>query len=347
MKIRLWRKLRLANQGRFLLLLCLGLVVSSSYFPMELSATGNRVTVVKSVSQDTLPVLEMKSVPSPSTVQDFAKLTINKLSAEAPFKDWKDAKTEYYPLGPGTHSWLVNVMNGEQRIGYMIISATDKGGYMLSEYGAGTYGLPYSLIDLRQLLVQKGLISSSSSGTIKLTALYAPLLPVWKISINNKTLYINASVPEVLPWTLSEAETVLKGRITDTNLVTSLNSDFSPLSAYNSGGTDDPYEDIMWLTSPDLTALSGDNITALIQSKGSIAYQASGRNDSLGAPFMVTGYQSWLPDSGNNNSKNSTTTVYAASGAEGKRYLPLSVLQQFGTLHKLPENNTKALGFLH
>lgn len=343
MKIKLGRKIRLVSQGRFLLLVCLGLAAASSCFTTQLYATGTRVSVIQSVSQDTLPVLKIQSVPSPNSVQEFANLTIHKLAAEAPFKDWKDAKLEYYPLGPGTHSWLVNVMNGEERIGYLIVSATDNGGYMLSEYGAGTYGLPYSLIDLRQLLVQKGLITSSFSGTITLTALYAPLLPVWKISIDDKIYYINASVPTLLPWSLSKAESVLKGKFADTNLVTSLDSSFSPLSAYNSGGSDDPYEDIMWLTSPKLSTVSGDNIGLLIRSKISIAYQAAGRNDTLGAPFMVTGYQSWLPDSATKN----TATVYAASGPEGKRYLPLSVLQDLGTLHKLPENNTKALGFNH
>ncbi len=102
----------------------------------------------------------------------------------------------------------------------------------------------------------------------------------------------------------------------------------------------------MWLTSPKLTTVSSDSIALLIRSKKSIAYQAAGRNDTIGAPFMVTGYQSWLPDSGNKDTGNHTT-VYAATGPEGKRYLPLSVLQELGTLHKLPENNTKALGFNH
>lgn len=344
MKIRFGRKLRLVSQGRFLLLVCLGLVAASSSFPTELLATGNKVSVSQSALQDKLPALEMKSVPSPNTVQEFADLTLHKLAAEAPFTEWKDASLEYYPLGPGTHSWLVNVMNGEQRIGYLIVSATETGGYMLSEYGAGTYGLPYSLIDLRQLLVQKGLITSSFSGTIELNALYAPLLPVWKISIDDKTYYVNASVPTLLPWSLSEAESVLQGKLTDTNLVTSLNSNVSPLAAYNSGGSDDPYEDIMWLTSPKLTTVSIDNIALMIHSQTSIAYQAAGRNDTVGAPFMVTGYQSWLPDSGTKDTTNSAT-IYAASGPEGKRYLPLSALQELGTLHKLSENNAKALGF--
>lgn len=344
MKIRLGWKNRLVSQGRFLLLVCLGIATVSSCFTSELYATGTKGSVSQSASQDSLPVLEIKSVPSPDTVQEFSNLTVRKLAVEAPFEEWKDAKLEYYPLGPGTHSWLVNVMNGEQRIGYLIVSATENGGYMLSEYGAGTHGLPYSLLDLRQLLVQKGLIPSSYSGTIQLTALYAPLLPVWKVSIDDKTFYINASVPSLLPWSLSKAESVLKGKLSASNLVSSFNLNVTPSSAYNSGGLDDPYANIMWLTSPKLTTVSGDNIALLIRSKKSIAYQAAGRNDTIGAPFMVTGYQSWIS---NSNEKENSPTLYAATGPEGKRYLPLSTLQEIGTLHNLPANNTKALGFNH
>lgn len=343
MKISLRRKLLLAGQGCFLLLLCIGLIAGSSSSPTALAAT--RVSVIQSVTQDSTPVLKMNSLPSPSTVQEFAKTTLNKLATEAPFTAWKDAGIEYYPLGPGTHSWLVNVMKGEQRIGYMIITATENGGYMLSEYGAGTYGLPYSLIDLRHFLVQEGLISSSFSGTIKLTPLYAPLLPVWKISIDNQTIFINASVPEIIPWSLSKAEEVLKGKLTDTDVITSQNIDLSPQSAFSSGGTDDPYENIMWLTSPKLATVSGENIADLIRTKESIAYQAAGKNEILGAPFMITGYQSWQPAQGQLQAVNNKLTVYAASGPEGKRYLPLSVLQAYGTLHKLPDRNSKALGF--
>jgi hypothetical protein len=341
MKISSRQRLKLAGQGCLLLLLSFGLFVSSSGSPSAVALA--RVSVIQSVTQDAIPVLKMSTLPSPTSVQEFAKATLNKLAAEAPFTAWKDAGIEYYPLGPGTHGWLVNVMKGEERIGYMIISATDTGGYMLSEYGAGTYGLPYSLNDLRQFLVQNGLITSSFSGTIKLTALYAPLLPVWKITIDEKTVYINASVPQILPWTLSKAEEVLKEQPQTTDVITNLNPDVSPLSAFNSGGSDDPYEDILWLTAPKLTTVGGDNIALLIRPKESIAYQAAGRNDLVGAPFMITGYQSWQPSHG--QAENNKLTVYAASGPEGKRYLPLTALQNNGTLHKLPDRTTKALGY--
>lgn len=338
MKIRLRWRPALRRQGRFLLLLGLGVAIAGASFPTALAATGSRTSVVQAVSAD-LPVLEMKSVTSPVTVQEFSQQMIDKLAAEAPFSDWKDASPIYYPLGPGTHSWLVNVMNGQQRIGYMIISATDQGGYMLSEYGAGTSGLPFSLSELRQLLVQQGLISSSVSD-ITLTALYAPLLPVWKITIENKTIFINASVPQILPWSLSKAEAVLKGKLTAKNVVTSRDVYLSPGSAYRSGGVDDPYADLLWLTVPKLPLVNADSFISLIPKGGSIAFQAAGRNDALGAPFMITGYQRWLLRSGNSTKENST--VYVASGHAGRRYLPLSALQDNGTLHKLnvDKNNT-------
>lgn len=95
----------------------------------------------------------------------------------------------------------------------------------------------------------------------------------------------------------------------------------------------------MWLTSPKLLAVGGDNIATLIRPKESIAYQAAGRNDIVGAPFMITGYQNWLPASNKTKAINNMPTVYAASGPEGRRYLPLTALQAIGTLHKLPDRN--------
>jgi hypothetical protein len=163
--------------------------------------------------------------------------------------------------------------------------------------------------------------------------------------LTKKTVYINASVPQILPWTLSKAEEVLKEQAPVTDVITNLNPDVSPLSAFNSGGSDDPYDDILWLTAPKLTTVSSDNIALLIRPKESIAYQAAGHNDLVGGPFMITGYQSWQPSHGQSEAENHKLTIYAASGPEGKRYLPLTALQNQGTLHKLPDRNTKALGY--
>ncbi|WP_410511770.1 hypothetical protein PaeBR_17125 [Paenibacillus sp. BR2-3] len=330
------RKRRSARrQACLLLLLSIGLAVSGFSFPAQLTAAGSRVAVTKNAASG----LVMKTSPAPQTLQDFIQITIDKLAKEDPFKGWKAGQVQYYPLGPGTHSWLVNVMNGEQRIGYLVIAAKDEGGYMLSEYGAGNEGLPYSLSDLRQFLVQEGLISSTYSGTPGLTPLYSALLPVWEITIAGKKLYINAAVPEILPWTSIKAEAVLKTEAAASNGISDPEGLSSPQTVYRSGQSSDPYDDLLWLKNPKLPVLSGDAFLVLLQQKGSLVFQSAGRNDRYGAPFMITGYQVWT--SATNTAETGTQNadkVYAAIGPQGKRFVPLYLLHENGTLHKTSAN---------
>ncbi|WNS46116.1 hypothetical protein [Paenibacillus sp. MMS20-IR301] len=340
MKIKARQNLPLGRRARLLLCLTLGLAIfaASSSFPPALAATGSRSTVTQAVTQENLPGLALKPAAAAESLQAFTRVIIGQLSADAPFQEWKNAGTEIFPLGPGTHSWLVNVMNGEQRIGYLIISAAEDGGYLLSEYGAGTEGLPYSMSDLRQYLVQEGLLPSNYSGVIGLSALYAPLLPVWKLTIENKTLYLNASVLQVLPWSLSQADSILSRQL-DAKALLPAGTDQQarkPAPALLSGGQDDPYADLLWLTAPKLTAVSGPGLAALLAGRGSIAFQAAGHNGDLGSPFMITGCQSWLPASGGSQKSSAAAVVYAAAGPGGKRYLPLAALQQYGSFHKPP-----------
>lgn len=333
MKIKARQQGTLRRLSRLLLSLSLGLslLVISAAPPAALASTSSRATVTQAVMQEALPELAMKPIPAPETLQAFTKQMIGQLSVNAPFKTWKDAATEVYPLGPGTRSWLVNVMDGGQRIGYLIISAADDGSYLLSEYGAGTDGLPYSMNELRQYLVQQGLISANSSGKIKLTALYAPLLPVWELKAAHKTVYLNASVLEMLPWTSGEAERILSAPV-DGAAALSSGADqlLAPLPALLGGGQDDPYADLLWLTAPALKTINEASLTALLQKRGSLAFQAAGHNDALGAPFMITGSQRWLPAGA---AGNEPAVVYAAAGPGGLRFLPLGALQHAGTFH--------------
>lgn len=262
----------------------------------EAIAQGSRIPVKQVVSQVLKPELSLKPLPSSKSLQEFTSDTISRLSAAVPFTSWKNAGTAYYPLGPGTHSWLVNVLSGEQRIGYLIISATEDGGYSLSEYGAGTTGLPYSLTELRQYVVREALIPSSYSGTAELTALYAPLLPVWKLTLDKQTYYINAVTLEILPWNSAKADAALKAALPSAEVVTtSPGSGWSPMPASLSGGQDDPYADLRWLASSKLKAVDSGNVAVLLSSGRALAYQSPGANDATGAPFMITGYQSWRP----------------------------------------------------
>jgi len=324
---------RFSPGRRFCLLLLLGIGfgVSGFIYPGELTATGGSAAVVKTVASG----LEMVAVPASGTLKDFVQQTMDMLAKDAPFKSWKGAQSRLYPLGPGTHGWLVNVMNGEQRIGYLIIAANEEGGYILSEYGAGNEGLPYSLNDLRQTLVQAGLIPSDYSGTLELTPLYTPLQPLWEISINGKKVYINAADPEILPWTAGKAKAVLSETVVKAQLLPSLES-LSPRAVYKSSNSFDPYENMLWLTKPKLPAIADDAFPTLMQRQRSLVFESSGQNESYGSPFTVTGYQLWVSGGGPSaaGTKGSTVQAYAATGPQGKRFLPLSVLQKSGALHE-------------
>lgn len=322
------------KQVRLILLLILGLFISSFKYAGELSATGNPITDTGTA----IAGLELRPSPAPSALKDFVQLTIDKLAKQAPFKSWKEGNNEYYPLGPGTHSWLVNVMNGNQRIGYLIITAKEEGGYVLSEYGAGTEGLPYSVCDLRQLLVQEGLLPSSYSEVLTLTPIYSPLLPVWELSIGAQKLYINASVPEILPWNSNKAEAFLKKELTVANYLSSSDSALVPQAAYRSGQSSDPYADLLWLTKPKLDRLSVNEFSALLRQKGRFIFHSSGHNDTFGSPQAITGYQKWTTTRDTAEAKGSMSKLYAAAGPQGKRFVPYRELLENGTLHESSMN---------
>ena len=336
MKRIIRRRNTAGRKACFLLLLSLGLTLSSLLFSSQLTAAGIPVGTIKIAVHE----LNIKTDPAPSTLKDFVQLNMDKLSKEATFKSWKGAESQYYPLGPGTHGWLVNVMKDEQRIGYLIITAKNEGGYELSEYGAGNEGLPYSLSQLRQLLVQEGLISSSYSGTLSLTPLYSPILPLWEVTISGKRLYINAAEPEILPWNYNKAESVLKMSATAVNLKF-IAGDYkrTPQAIYRTAGTSDPFENLLWITTPKLPTISDNDFSAVLKTKGNLVFQSAGRNDIVGGPLMISGYQLWRAESvtGETGTKN-TNKLYAVVGRDGKRFVPLSLLQQYGTLHEVIES---------
>ncbi|WP_379134669.1 hypothetical protein [Paenibacillus sp. sgz500958] len=334
------RQKRAGNGRKILPLLLLGLVIAVSGlgFPSRLDATGASPLIPKVATTG----LELRASAAPDTLESFVRLTMEKLSKDSLFKNWNGAEGRYYPLGPGTHGWLVNVMKGEQRIGYLIIAAKEDGGYVVSEYGAGNEGLPYSLTDLRQTLVQSGIITSNYSGSIELTPLYLPLLPLWEVVIKGKKVYMNAALPEVLPWNTSKVELMLHSADKETEIAPIQNLSM-PQAAYRSGISSDPYDNLLWLTSPKQPLIKDELYPALLQHVGRFVFKSSAANEDFGAPLTLTGYQLWVTpgDAQGLKSAQSQTKViaYAAAGPQGNRFLPLSLLQKKGSLHAAPSSD--------
>ncbi|AKG34340.1 hypothetical protein [Paenibacillus durus] len=276
------------------------------------------------------PLPKRQDLAVPDSLKAFVREAIDKLADEAPFKEWKTAKRSIHPLGPGTHGWLVNLISGDKRIGYMIITASDNGGYTLSEYGADTEGLPYSVTELRLFLAQKGLIHSLFE-IIEPVPLYAPLLPYWKVTVNGQVLYVNAIVPEILPWDDSKAEAVARSAQAAGRYGLTASGSLSEITAapmFLTGHPGNPYDNLLWLTSPKLAPLAAGEFVQLLEQQPGLVFRSNtGANDILGAPLMITGYQLWTRSAADGGG----TVPYAASGIGGRRFVPLGALQASGT----------------
>ncbi|AIQ12455.1 hypothetical protein [Paenibacillus durus] len=274
------------------------------------------------------PLPKRQNLTVPDSLEAFVREAADKLADEAPFKEWKTAKLSIHPLGPGTHGWLVNLISGDKRIGYMIITASDNGGYTLSEYGADTEGLPYSVTELRLFLAQQGLIHSIFDN-FESVPLYAPLLPYWKVTVNGQTLYVNAVVPEILPWDVSKADAVARSSQTERRYGLTASGSLSEITAgpmFQTGHTGNPYDNLLWLTSPKLAPLAAGEFVQLLQQQQGLVFRSNaGANDILGAPLMITGYQLWT-----SSTAAGGPVPYAATDIGSRRFLPLDALQASG-----------------
>lgn len=266
-----------------------------------------------------------------ASVLAFARQAADKLADSEPFKAWKTAKQEIEALGPGTHGWLVRVKDGDKEIGYMIITSSEDGGYVLSEYGAAEDGIPYSLTELRRFLAQKGIISLTglSGASFNAAAQYLPLLPYWKVTIDGSVLYLNALHPEILPWNEEQAQAAAKSAAEKGSFglqYRNLREGYAPNPAVIASNEDNPYSNLGWLSSPSTAVPEARDFPALLQSGRGLVYrQAGGANELSGGPLLITGYQQWNPPG-----SAATGSLYAAAG--GSRFLPLDALRSGGTV---------------
>lgn len=285
--------------------------------------------------------LVLPETAGPAELRLFVKETVAKLAASPPFTGWSGAELKIYPLGPGTHGWLVNVMRSGERIGYLIIAAKTDGGYMLSEYGAGTEGLPYSLTELRRVLAQDALIPTSSIPRVKLEAVYVPLRPLWKLTDpTGSVYYLHAWKPELLPR--SAAEQALNQLSAP---IGAINRDWTPAAAgWTAGAGDDPAADLSWLAEPPLTigaAVSSSLSDALRRSP--LVFRSRTGGGLLAAPFILSGAQRWTALSDQPGGERQIEYAALPNGTS-VRFVPLgALLREEGGFHPLPSGEPAPL----
>lgn len=266
---------------------------------------------------------------APAAVQRFAEqqaVALGTANAEA---NWKNADLDFYPLGPGTHSWLVQAAYEGKPIGYMIITATEQGQMMLSEYGQGEQS-PYNNELLGQALDRVHVdFEALIAGGGELHLGYAlPLLAYWKVEQpNHPALYIDATNGDVLPsafLNLLEANSK------------QVSASITHLSPAPSGSVDplhlrpvfNPADNLLWITSKPVAANRAQDVIQHGEIQ-EIVFSADNRNVIYGGPLPVSGYQLWHTD------PEAESILYVALGGKTsiQRFVPLSTLQQDGQFY--------------
>jgi hypothetical protein len=250
------------------------------------------------------------------------------LSKNAPFTAWQDASYSIYPLGPGTHGWLVLLSKQDKEIGYMIISASENQEPILSEYGVGPSPL-FSMNTLYPSLVQHELISSKikpeqlfQQPHIKFERYYLhPMLAVWRVESTGKSaFYINAKTGEVLlitdaKWKAQE-QVMARAPLQFKPLTTTAAPSIQTIQPF------DPFERINWLTHDPLPIQQASQLTEQIDQKAKITYVSNWFKDSYMVPMSISGYQQWGDH------------TYLMMEEQGTRWIPFQSLQPFGFFFK-------------
>ncbi|WFR61942.1 hypothetical protein P9222_27120 [Paenibacillus amylolyticus] len=312
------------------LLSCLALFSFWSIANAEEQKTSSRSLVPSSSTaySPTRPAFQNDKL-APASVQRFAELQAVTLSTANAEVHWKNADLDFYPLGPGTHSWLVQAAYEGKPIGYMIITATEQGQMMLSEYGQGEQS-PYSNELLGQALDRHHAnLETLLAGGGELHLGYAlPLLAYWKVEQpNHPALYIDATNGDMLPpqlLNLLEADSK-QGSARITHLSS------APMSSVNTlhlRVVFNPADNLLWITSKPVAA---DRVQDVIQNgkMQEIVFSADDRNVIYGGPLPVSGYQLWHTD------QEAKSILYVALGGKTsiQRFVPLSTLQQDGQFY--------------
>lgn len=317
-------KLRLAVTS-----LALGAVIFLSFTPFQSEG--------KPLDNTTLTSADVRlsaplSIPSTSVNQqdELGKMIqswIDALSVQQGFEAWKTSVWNRYPLGPGTHGWIVLLKQGTQEIGYIVVSATPEGSWVMTEYGTGSNPL-FSLNTLYRSFVQLELIPDSYDSTsfptsvpVTIERLYhSPLHAVWQVKTAvdgpNGTLYLDATTGEQLPLSADSFNNMHLHRTVD------LPADPTTLRMQQATvlPSFDPFHNTYWSHGKPLDIKNFAQLQISLEKDTSITYVADLFNKRVLAPFAVTGYTQW----------SGLDSPFIRLEQEGSRYIPIQELFENG-----------------
>lgn len=305
--------------------------IGSILFIPSLSSAGDnpdRTSLVEQTGQSAAssqlaeaakPVSDLRSETTLTATIDKWRTT---LAREKGFLGWQGASWNSYPLGPGTHGWVVILTDHGEDVGYMIVQAVENGSFRLTEYGTGKHPL-FSLTTLYRSLVQQELIPATitysdfiETETIAKDRLYMDgLTAVWKIKLDDQTYYVDAKSGEVLPLKEDPAP---KLQADDNHLMT---TDLQTATTVMHPAFD-PYERMPWIVGTPLPVAGLTALQSALDTDKNLTYVTELYGGQVTLPLAVLGYQSWQEG-----------PSYLVLDHEGPRYIQLPAALEMGHIY--------------
>lgn len=291
---------------------------------------------------ETKPDLTLQETDPKADLHETVAMWIRIIAEEHKLVPWQEATFHIEPLGPGTHGWLVHVLDQQTPIGYLIIHALEDGGFRLAEYGVGEQPI-FHLETLRASLVQIGLIESQVTVD-QLSAMLAhpdatestptqadpghlplviqrhylyPFAAYWKVRDEERrlTAYFDAFTGEQYPLTKDPA-----GRSNDEikyvpTMLTEL-EDKMQLPRF------DPYEDLGWIVEDPIRVTTIDDVIEPLRHKQRLTLTVELYDDLVLLPYPIIGYARW-----------EKAEAYLLIYSEGLRYVPLIDAVRYGRIY--------------
>lgn len=255
-------------------------------------------------------------IPAPS-LQNAVNRFIHELASHQGFEQWKQGAWTTYPLGPGTHGWIVIVTVDGQEAGYLVVQASGQDTYRLIEYGKGKYPL-FSMQTLNRSLVRLEIIEYPYHLE---RIYYNPLEALWKITVPqaNRVWYIDAKTGEELPLDndsqLPESESGIFVKPLPFTNTDSLHT------IIEAGQTEpsDAYERLPWVQGKAETLVRFEQLRQWIDQGRKPIFAARLYGGNVHVPLPITGYQTW-----------SGGESFVGVRQDDDRYLPLHAINPLG-----------------
>jgi hypothetical protein len=248
---------------------------------------------------------------------DAVQQWIQRIGAEPGYDDWKQASWTRYPLGPGTHGWIVLIQSEGKDIGYMVIHSADPDiadKYQLAEYGKGGKPL-FSLNTLYQSLVQLELIYTTYTAERWYSD---PMHAVWIIQSNGSLYYLDAKTGEQLPiqtLSLLENSFQIPQPVVTSTFPEHIIKKTLELPEF------DPYNKLPWVQGNPTLFTSFAELASELQLQHKLTFTAELYEGHVLIVLPVTGFQQWSNDE-----------AYIRLEHEGQRFIPYSAITRIGKL---------------